>query len=75
MFNTYSNLYKEVSQMLLKCWDVLVETEQAFNEDSDLGSEKRKKCCIFFDHFKKKKNEKNANVNNFPHYAQILYVH
>ena len=36
---TYPDLYKEVSQMFLKCRDVLVETKQAFNEDSDLGSE------------------------------------
>ena len=40
---TYSDLYKEISEVLLECIDVLVEAEQTFNKHLELGTESETK--------------------------------
>ncbi len=38
---TYPNLNKEIPHVFFELWDILVETEQTFYEDLDLGTEKK----------------------------------
>lgn len=36
--DSYPDLHKEVPQVFFKCWDVLVEAEQSFDEYLQLGT-------------------------------------